>query len=48
MQILTFSLVPVVLSEIHGLKWVIGCLWLVFSGLDRSRSIVRSTALGVA
>jgi len=48
MQILTFSLVPVVLSEIHGLKWIMGCLWLVFAGLDRSRSIARSAALVVA
>jgi len=48
LQILTFSLVPVVLAEIHGFKWVIGCFWLVFAGLDRSSSIVRSTALGVA
>jgi len=36
------------LAEIHGFKWVIGCFWLVFAGLDRRRSIVRSTALGVA
>jgi len=48
MQILTFSLVPVVLAANHGFKWVIGCFSLVFAGLDRSRSIVRSTALGVA
>jgi len=47
MQILTFSLVSVVLAEIHGFKWVIGCFWLAFAGLDRSRSIVRSAALGV-
>jgi len=48
MQNLTFSLVSVVLAEIRGFKWVIGCFSLVFAGLDRSRSIVRSTALGVA
>jgi len=49
MQILTFSRVPVVvLSEIHGFKWVYCCSWLVFVDLDRSRSIVRSTALVVS
>jgi len=48
MQILIFSLVSVVLAEIHCFKWVICCFWLVFAGLDRSRSIVRSTALGLA
>jgi len=32
----------------HGCKWVIGCFSLVFAGLDISRSIVRSAALGVA
>jgi len=37
-----------VLTEIHGFKCVIGCFSLVFAGLCRSRSIVRSTALGVA
>jgi len=47
MQILTFSLVSMGLAEIHGFKWVIGSLSLVFAGLY-SRSIVRSTALGVA
>jgi len=35
------------LAEIHNYKWVIGCFWLVFAGLDRSRSIVRSATLGV-
>jgi len=35
-----------VLAEIHGFKWVIGCFSLVFAGLYKSRSIVRSTALG--
>jgi len=47
MQILTFSPVPVVLSEIYGLKWIIGCLCLVFAGPGWSRSIVRSAALVV-
>jgi len=47
MQILTFSLVPVVLVEIHGFKLVVGCFSPVFAGLDRSRSIARSTALGL-
>ena len=47
MQILIFSLVSVGLAEIHYFKWVIGCFWLVFSDLDRRRSIVRSTTLGV-
>jgi len=47
MHILTFSLVSVRLSEIYGFKWVIGCFSLVFAGLERSISIVRSTALGV-
>jgi len=46
MQILTFSMVFVELAEIHGLKWVTGCFSFVFVGLDRSRSIVRTTALG--
>ena len=41
MQILTFLLVSVGLVEIHDFKWVIGCFSLVFSGLSRSRSIVR-------
>jgi len=36
------------LAGIHGFQWVISCFILVFAGLDRSRSIVRSTALGVA
>jgi len=36
------------LAEIHGYKWVIGCFSFIFAGLYRSRSIVRSTALGVA
>jgi len=36
------------LTEIHGCKWVIGSFSPVFAGLDRSRYIVRSTALGVA
>jgi len=31
---------------IHGFKWFIGCFSLVFAGLNRSRSIVRSTTLG--
>jgi len=48
MQSLTFALVSVVLAEIHDFKWVKGCSWPVFAGLDRSRSIVRSTALGLA
>jgi len=48
MQILTFLLVSVGLVEIHDFKWVIGCFSLVFSGLSRSRSIVRWKALGVA
>jgi len=48
MQILTFSRVFVVLAEIHGLEWVIGCFWRVFAGLDSSRFIVRSTALELA
>jgi len=46
MQILAFSLVPVVLGEIHGFILVIGWFSPVFAGLDRSRSIARSTALG--
>jgi len=48
MQILIFSLVSVVLAEIQGFKWVIGRFWLVFAGLGRIRSIVRSTALEMA
>jgi len=48
MQILTFSLVPVVLAEIHGFKLVIGCFSPVSADLNRIRSIARSTALGVA
>jgi len=48
MQILTFSLVPVVLADIQGFKFVIGLFPPVFSGLDRSRSIARLTALRVA
>jgi len=40
--------VSVVLAEIEGVKWVIGRCWLVFAGLDRIRSIVRSTVLGMA
>jgi len=48
MRFLTFSLVSVGLAEIHGFKWVMGCFSFVFAGLYISRSIVRSTALGVA
>ena len=48
MQYLTFLLVFVVLAEVYGFKLVIGWFPPVFSGLDRSRSIARSTALGVA
>jgi len=48
MQLLTFSLVSVVLAAFHTLKWLLGCLWRVFAGLDGSCSIVRSTTLGVA
>jgi len=36
------------LAEIHVFKLGIGCFSLVFAGLDRSKSIVRSTALWVA
>jgi len=46
MQIVTFSLVSVRLAAIHGFKWVTGCFSLLCASLDRSRSIVRSTALG--
>jgi len=37
-----------VLAEINDFRLVIGCFWLVFAGLDTSRSIVRSTASGLA
>jgi len=47
MEILTFLLVHVGLAEINRSKLVVGCFSLVFAGLDRSRSIVRSTALRV-
>jgi len=43
-----FLLVIVVLAEIRGFKLFMGWFSPVFAGLDRSRSIVRSTALGVA
>jgi len=43
----TFLLVTVVLVKIHGLELVIGLFSPVFAGLYRSRSIARSTALGV-
>jgi len=34
------------LAEIHGFKWIIDRFSLVFAGLCKSRSIVRSTGLG--
>jgi len=48
MQILTSSPVPVVLAETHSFKLVVGWFPPVFAGLDKSRSIARSTALRVA
>jgi len=45
---LTFPLVAVVLAKVRNFKLVIGCSHLCFlAWLNRSRSIVRSTALGV-
>jgi len=46
-QVLSFSLLLVMLIEVHGFEYVIGWFLLVFAGLDRSRSIARSTALGM-
>jgi len=47
MQILAFPLVSVAMAEIYGFEWVIDCFSLVFAGLDRNSSIVKSTALGM-
>jgi len=46
MHIVTFLLVTVVLAEVLGFKLVIDRFSPVFAGLDRSRFITRSTALG--
>jgi len=39
-------MVTMVLAKINGFKLVIGWLSPVFAGLDRSRSIARSTEMG--
>jgi len=46
-QILITVLVNVVSVDMHGFNVVMGWFSPVFAGPDRSRSIARSTALGV-